>query len=263
MRIDDYWVFFHKYSYSMHIFLILFFVLPLLIRLVAAIVSPEQLRIYESRRAKKMLRQQFGEFEENRLIKELGGRLAQASSIDAQFILSPAPLVNAGALPDGTIIVWKGLLSKTAHRPDMLAGVLAHELGHLKHDHYIRQVYWAVLIQFVLGILARPLAGVLSRNIAGRILNMGFSRFRERQADDEAVLIMKNAGFDPRGIIDLFEILSKEQGPAPFMGSHPAPLERARRIRTQLKIPEENSKEQDNQGDSDVVVIPFPIRNDR
>ena len=92
---------------------------------------------------------------------------------------------------------------------------------------------------------------------------MGFSRFRERQADDEAVRIMNNAGFDPKGMIDLFEILSKEHGPAPFMGSHPDPLDRAKRIRAQLNIPEKKKSIEKQAKNDDVVVIPFPLRNDR
>ena len=246
-------------SLRMHVLILLFFVLPLFIRLVAAIISPDQLKVWEGRRARQMLEQQFGPLQSNRLISELGGRLAKSADIDARFYLSPSPIVNAGALPDGSIIVWKGLLSKTAHRPDMLAGVLAHELGHLKHDHYIRQVYWSVLIQFVLGMLARPLAGALSRNIAGRILNTGFSRYRERQADDEAVNIMNAAGFDPKGLIELFDAFAKEQGPAPFMGTHPDPKDRAKRIREQLNLEEEI----DEEPPSDPVVIPFPLQNDR
>lgn len=242
----------------MHVLFFIIFVLPVVVRFVVAIVYPEQLKQWEGKRAKNMLIQQFGPLEENKLISEIGGRLAKGADLDAQFFLSPSSIINAGALPDGTIIVWRGLLSKTAHRPDMLAGVLAHELGHLKHDHYLRQVYWVVLIQFVLGVFARPLAGSLSRNIAGRILNMGFSRFRERQADDEAVQIMKAAGFNPLGLIDLFDSLAEQSVPMAFLGTHPDPKERSARIRAQLGIEKEEQPEEDRS----VQVIPFPLKND-
>jgi predicted Zn-dependent protease len=243
----------------MHVLIFLIFVLPVALRFVVAIIFPEQLKKWEGERAKQMLTQQFGALQENRLISEIGNRLAKEADVKASFFLSPATMVNAGALPDGTIIVWKGLLSKIAHRPDMLAGVLAHELGHLKHDHYLRQVYWVVLIQFVLGIFARPLAGALSRNIAGKVLNMGFSRFRERQADDEAIHIMRAAGFDPKGLIDLFDELSKQSGPMAFLGTHPDPKDRAQRIREQLGM---NKEEDSEEVEWEPTVIPFPLRND-
>ena len=247
----------------MHVLVFIIFVLPVVLRFVVAIVYPEQLKQWEGKRAKDMLVQQFGVLEENKLISEIGGRLAKASGIEAQFFLSPSSMVNAGALPDGTIIVWRGLLSQTAHRPDMLAGVLAHELGHLKHDHYLRQVYWVVLLQFVLGVFARPLAGALSRNIAGRMLNMGFSRFRERQADDEAVLIMKEAGFNPQGLIDLFDALAQQSAPMAFLGTHPDPKDRADRIRSQLGVSKAQASEgEEPEEDWSVQVIPFPLKND-
>ena len=242
----------------MHVLLFLIFVLPVALRLVVAITFPQKLIAWEGKRAKHMLEQQFGDLKENKLLSEIGLRLAKEADVEAKFYLSPHKMVNAGALPDGTIIVWQGLYGKVAHRPDMLAGVLAHELGHLQHDHYLRQVYWAVLVQFVLGVFARPLAGAWSRNIAGRILNMGFSRFRERQADDAAVEIMTKAGFDPKGLIDLFEALSAQSGPMAFMGSHPDPKERAHRIREQLEIEDEEEEEEWSPS-----VIPFPVRHTR
>ena len=74
---------------------------------------------------------------------------------------------------------------------------------------------------------------------------------------------MKQAGFDPRGLIDLFEVLSKEQGPTPFMGTHPDPLDRAKRIRSQLNIAEDAVVNLAINDDDDVIVIPFPLKNDR
>lgn len=240
----------------MHFILFLIFVLPVVLRLVVAITFPDKLVKWEGERAKALLEQQFGTLKENKLLNEIGERLAKEANVEAKFFVSPAKMVNAGALPDGTIIVWQGLFGKVAQRPDMLAGVLAHELGHLTHDHYLRQVYWAVLIQFVLGIFARPLAGAWSRNIAGKILNMGFSRFRERQADDAAVEIMQQAGFDPKGLVDLFDALAQQSGPMAFMGTHPDPKERAERIRAQLNISSDEKEE-----DWASSVIPFPIRH--
>ena len=242
----------------MHVLLFVIFVLPAAIRLLVAIVSPEKLKSWEGKRARQLIEDRFGTLQKNSLIDEVGNRLSKHTGVQATFFLSPNKMVNAGALPDGTVIIWKGLFLKTAGRPDMLAGVLAHELGHLKHDHYLRQLYWVVLIQFVLGVFARPLVGVLSRNIAGRILNMGFSRFRERQADDEAILIMKEAGFNPQGLIDLFSELASYSGPMAFLGTHPDPQERADRIREQLGLEKDEKEERKPRN-----VIPFPLRNDQ
>ncbi|MEC7984553.1 MAG: M48 family metallopeptidase [Myxococcota bacterium] len=231
--------------------------LPPILRLIAAIADPQRLKQWEGKRARKMIEQRFGELKPNAYLTELGDRLAKHSNIEARFFLCSSPLVNAGALPNGDIVVWKGLFDKLRAKPDQMAGVLAHELGHLKHEHYLRAVYWVVLLQFVLGMLAKPLAGALSRNIAGRILNVGFSRFRELQADDEAVVILERADIDPRSLIGLFEGLDQQhQSPLAFLGTHPNPKKRAARIRSRFAV---EAVEEDAPA-SHRNVIPFPTR---
>ena len=114
-----------------------------------------------------------------------------------------------------------------------------------------------ILLQFVLGMLAKPLAGALSRNIAGRILNVGFSRFRELQADDEAVIIMERAEVDPRALIGLFESLDQNhQSPLAFLGTHPNPKKRAARIRSRFAVEEVEEPVPALHRN----VIPFPTR---
>ena len=93
--------------------------------------------------------------------------------------------------------------------PDRLAGVLAHELGHLKREHYLGRVYWLALLQFAFGFLARPFVMVFMRQVVFKILAFGFSRVFEHQADDTAVDLMVAADYDPNGLAMLFDDLSR------------------------------------------------------
>ena len=95
----------------MHVILFLIFVLPVVLRLVVAVTFPKKLIKWEGKRAKALLEQQFGILKQNKLLTEIGERLAKEADVQASFFLSPAKMVNAGALPDGTIIVWQGLFS--------------------------------------------------------------------------------------------------------------------------------------------------------
>ena len=144
-------------------------------------------------------------------------------------------MINAVTLPDGDILIWRGLLGRVREHPDRLAGVLAHELGHLQREHYIGRIYWLALLQFAFGFFARPFVTVFMRPMVSKILAFGFSRVMEHQADDSAVDLMINAGFDPNGLAALFDELSLIVEPMGMLGTHPDPRNRAARVRTKIK----------------------------
>ena len=51
------------------------------------------------------------------------------AEVEITSVLIDSPVMNAVALPDGTIVIWAGLWSKIKHSPDLIAAVLAHRLG--------------------------------------------------------------------------------------------------------------------------------------
>jgi len=149
--------------------------------------------------------------------------------------------VNAFALPGGHIYVNAGLIQQ-ADRVDMLAGVLAHETSHVVARHALKQVQQAQEINIIGSILLGQNPNALAQ-IAAQILAGGamarFSRADEKQADDMGLDFMAQAGYDPHGMLDMFQkLLSLEQtrpgAVARFFQDHPGTQDRIEDITGRL-----------------------------
>ncbi len=138
------------------------------------------------------------------------------------------PIFNAAALPGGYIVVFKPAITET--EPDALAGILAHEIAHVRRRH----VTEALLRELGIGALIRMFAGNLGAN-AEQIVSLSYTRGNEAQADGDAIAMLKRAGISPRPTAALFTRLAKEQGEglsysAEFLRSHPLSTRRASRF---------------------------------
>lgn len=140
---------------------------------------------------------------------------------------------NAFALPGGKVGVYTGIF-KVARNQDQLAGVIAHEIGHVisrHHDERItRQMGAAGAVQ-VLGALAGDYGQLASQG--GSILaQTGFllpgSRQQETEADVVGQQLMARAGFDPRGAVSLWQNMISAGGSRPpeWLSTHPNPQAR-------------------------------------
>ena len=95
----------------------------------------------------------------------------------------PTPVPNAFALPGGKVFVLKGLLDK-AESPDELAGILAHELGHLKHYDNMRGLIYNGGTSFLIGLLFGDVTGSSAVIFASRsVVEASYSREAETAAD--------------------------------------------------------------------------------
>jgi predicted Zn-dependent protease len=149
------------------------------------------------------------------------------------------PEVNAFALPGGRIIVLRGLL-EFADTPDMLAGVLAHEIQHVLRRHATR----AILQHVSTGILVAAIAGDATGMVAiglesARALGtLAYSRRAEEEADVEGMRMLLAARVDPGGMVRFFDRLARttqepvaSSGPRRYLRTHPLGAERAARLR--------------------------------
>lgn len=141
-------------------------------------------------------------------------------------------LVNAFALPGGYIYIFNGLIQR-ARSPDELAGVLAHEIGHVKLRHGLRAAIQAGGLGFLLGTVFGDFAGGTAVVIASRsLMQSAFSRDAEREADSFGVDLMLRAGGDPVGLARFFDDApSGGPGALAWIASHPANAEREQAIR--------------------------------
>ena len=107
---------------------------------------------------------------------------------------------NAIALPGGHIYVFAGLVAK-AERPDELAGVIAHEIGHVAHRDGTRSVLQAAGLSFLFGMLLGDFTGGGVVVIAARtLMQSAYSREVEAAADLYGVKLMADIGGDPRAL---------------------------------------------------------------
>jgi Zn-dependent protease with chaperone function len=160
----------------------------------------------------------------------LVGKLRIAGGIDNALepLVVSSKIENAFALPGGKIYLLDGLLER-AQNPDELAGILAHELGHVKHRDGLRMLVQTGGTSFLIGLLFGDVTGAGAALFAGRsLLDASYSRDAERSADAFASQTMRKLG---RSAAPMGELLLRITGaqakrPSTILASHPLTEER-------------------------------------
>ncbi|MBX3607130.1 MAG: M48 family metallopeptidase [Piscinibacter sp.] len=139
---------------------------------------------------------------------------------------------NAFALPDGTLVLTDELFILADGDADMITGVLAHELGHVRYRHGMRMLLQASAV----GVLASIVVGDFNSLLAAAPVVLGqagYSRDAEREADAESARLLRDAGLSPAVMAAFFEKMARREGGATplaplgiAIGSHPADAER-------------------------------------
>lgn len=182
-----------------------------------------------------------------RYINTLGNQLARATDTRGlawQFTVVDSREVNAFALPGGWVYVNRGLIERATNMSE-LAGVLAHEIGHVTLRHSVQQMQQAqganlgVVMLCTLTKVCESGTGQAAVNIGGSALFAKFSRSDEAEADAEGVSTTIKAGISPRGFPAMFRVLLSERRSNPgaldgFFASHP--LEETRITATEAQI---------------------------
>ena len=144
--------------------------------------------------------------------------------------------VNAFALPGGFFYVNKGLILVADNEAEV-AGVMAHEIGHVAARHALENQTKASLMEYLAmgtSIFLGGIPGMIFQNTAGLGMLgifMKFSRSAEEEADKLGVQYMFAAGYDPSAMATMFEKLESKNKKKPGLisrafASHPAPPDR-------------------------------------
>ncbi len=143
------------------------------------------------------------------------------------------PLANAFAVPGGHIYLFRGLLEK-ARTADELAGVLAHEIGHIRHRDGLKAMIHGGGLGFIFGTLFGDFTGGTAIMLAGQtLIQNAASREAEREADAFGMALMRRLGGDPRALASILEVISAGAPALPmWLSTHPLTPERAQAIRT-------------------------------
>jgi hypothetical protein len=180
-------------------------------------------------------------------IDSLGRQLAShapGEKYPFQFKIVNDSAINAFALPGGFVYVNRGAID-AANDEAQIAGVMAHEIGHVVLRHGTHQVSKAYLAQAPLAILG----GVLGSNSIGSVLtqlgvSLGLnayflknSRDAETQADLMGTQILYDSGYDPRAMVEFFEkIQAESKGRAvQFFSDHPNPENRISNVQHEIE----------------------------
>ena len=188
-------------------------------------------------------------------VANLGKRLAansQAPDYPYSFKVIADDSINAFALPGGPIYVHSGLI-KAADNEAQLAGVLAHEIGHVALRHSTHQMSKAQIVQIPLAIASGALGN--SGGLLGSLSQMGislgvnslflkYSRDAEKEADLVGARTMARTGYDPVEMARFFEKLQSEGGAGgmpQFFSDHPNPGNRVEYVTEEVReLPKAN-----------------------
>ncbi len=177
-----------------------------------------------------------------RALDDLTGRLSRAADSPYQFRIWVLDLdmPNAFALPGGQIVVFRGLID-FAESPDEVAGVLAHEMGHVTYRHGTEGIVKSLGLAFFFGVMLGDL-GSGAIGLAGEALvSASYSRDAETEADSAALELLDRAGLKAEGVADFFARLEKTYGDMPaslaLLSTHPTNVSRAKRFAGQGGAP--------------------------
>lgn len=159
-------------------------------------------------------------------------RLDPRDEVDAELHVMRSGSQNAFALPGGVVVVTAALLEE-AKGPDEVAGVLAHELEHVRQRHVLTHFVRGTLLATAWSVAVGDYAGlmVVDPTTAFQIVNLRFSRDEEALADAGAARSLDAAGISRRGLSDFFERLRAKTDAIPaWLSNHPSSESRAREL---------------------------------
>ncbi|NEP34616.1 MULTISPECIES: M48 family metallopeptidase [unclassified Moorena] len=158
------------------------------------------------------------------------------------YLLSDPRTVNAFALPGGQIFLTLAMLRRL-NTEAQLAGVLGHEIGHVvgRHgaEHLAKQKLGVALVNAV-GIAASDDAqsgrqAALLAQAINQMVSLKYGREDELESDRLGFRFMTQAGYNPRGIVELMQVLNSiRQGgqPPEFFSTHPNPSNRIEQLQS-------------------------------
>ena len=184
-------------------------------------------------------------------VEQVGQKLArQAGSASTPYkfdfhVLRDPRTINAFALPGGQVSITMGLLTRLQNEAE-LAGVLGHEIAHVMARHGAEHLAKQQLTQGLIGAVGvatydpqNPSASTAAIAAAvGQLVSMRYGRNDELESDALGVKFMKEAGYDPRGMVSLMKVLAEggSGGRQPeFFSTHPNPENRIGKIKLAIQ----------------------------
>lgn len=233
-------------------------------------MSPEQEKAVGAEQHPKILQQfggTYGDPDMQAYVDGIGQRLKVVSELpdlDFTFTLLNSDVVNAFALPGGYVYISRGLMALAENEAE-LAGVMAHEIGHVTARHSAQRYSRGILAQGGVTVGA-VLAGVFGGgNLAKAVQQAagtgaqaylaGYSREQEFQSDELGVRYLTRAGYDPRAMATFLEKLGEHSELArKLAGKEGAPDPSTSMFATHPRTPDRVQRAAENAASSKAVV---------
>jgi len=186
-------------------------------------------------------------------VAQVGAKLVQRSDAARSayadnfhyYLLNDSKTINAFALPGGQIFITRALYNQLQNE-GQLAGVLGHETGHVVARHSAEQMAKGQLGQMLVTAVAvgasddrgHGQTAAMAAQMANQMVRLHYGRDDETQADTLGLKYMAQAGYHPRGMAGVMNVLaeaSKGNRQPEFLSSHPYPEHRQQVIEAYLK----------------------------
>lgn len=182
----------------------------------------------------------------NLYLNTVGQALAMASDKPEtfggyHFLIMDTDEINAFSAPGGLILISRGMLRCCKNETEV-AAVLAHEIGHVELEHGLRAIKksrWTSAFTILgaetaknlgseeLAELTKSFEGAIT-DVTSTMVNSGYARKLEQEADAAAIVIMKRVGYNPNGLKNMLLTMDKlmKHDDRGFAKTHPAPADR-------------------------------------
>ncbi|WP_425194965.1 M48 family metallopeptidase [Paraburkholderia phenazinium] len=166
-----------------------------------------------------------------RALEQLEARLAHAAGVSqpVHLLVIDNASVNALTLPGGRLVVMRGLIDRVENG-DQLAGVLAHETGHIASRDPLQGMFRRAGIGLASAMLGFNGWDVDMSSLAGQLVGLSYSRKMESAADAHGVAYLHASGLRSDGLASFFALMAKREGngggAVDFLSDHPPTIER-------------------------------------
>ncbi|MFT4070269.1 M48 family metallopeptidase [Paraburkholderia sp.] len=175
-----------------------------------------------------------------RALEQLETRLAHAAKITGpvRLVVIDSGRINAVTLPGARVVIMRGLLDHVDNA-DQLAGVMAHETGHIARRDPLVTLFRSAGIHAVGALLGFNVGFADASSLAGRLVGLSYSREMERAADANGVAYLQASGLRSDGLAAFFASMEKQadrssgntSGLLGFFSDHPRTDDREKRSR--------------------------------
>lgn len=169
------------------------------------------------------------------IIDTLKVAVCKAQNVDPnsiQTLIVQKEDVNAFALPNRQIVIYSGLI-EYSKSPEEVAGVIAHELGHIEKNHVMKKLVKELGLAMIITLAGNNSGFEIVKEAARTLSSSAFDRKQEKEADDFAFETLVKADIDPENLANFLFRMSKESNVPEelvWISTHPDTKERAAEI---------------------------------